>query len=306
MANGRLLLDDAQVPFTPAQFGLLDTATPLPDLPNSWKMGLTYEPNCGDAAATWAECLAVTRGSPETLPDTTPGTPPAKAVTALNLIRGAIPFTVYVVARCSSVGGWERAKGRATDALTRAEGRVVEEVFWTGETASGTETAFPHLAADADLIEPGAGGAVLQEAAETITTPLGPVDALSELESAIGSCYDGQATIHAPRKLIPRLASQGVVKATGGQLTTILGTKVAAGRGYPGTGPAGTEAAGVEWMYATGQVFYRRDEIFSPTDRESFDRARNTVMALAERTYVIGWDCCVFAAPVLISEGGAS
>jgi hypothetical protein len=165
---------------------------------------------------------------------------------------------------------------------------------------------FPHLAANAVLREPEAGGATLQEAATVVATALNPVDALSELEGAIGACYDGVATIHAPRKLLPRLAAQGVVKAQGGLITTILGTKVVAGRGYPGTGPTGADVADQSWMYATGEVFYRRGDVVQPTDRESFDRARNTMKALAERTYVIGWDCCVLTVPVSIAEGGAS
>jgi hypothetical protein len=31
---------------------------------------------------------------------------------------------------------------------------------------------------------------------------------------------------------------------------------------------------------------------------EALDRARNDVVLVAERTYVIGWDCCHFAVPV--------
>jgi hypothetical protein len=295
---------DDRLPFTPASFGLLNTATPLPELERHWSMGLTWEPNCGDASSTWAQCLAVERGSPPTDPGPA-GTPEAKAATASSVIRGAIPFTVYVEHDCSAVGGWDRVRKRAADALTRAEGRIVESVFWTGE-AAGTEVVFPHLAADAVLIEDEAGGAPLQEAAEIVASPLGIVDALGELEGAIGSCYDGVATIHVPRKLIPRMASNGMIRAQGGLINTTLGTKVAAGRGYPGTGPAGTEAAGVEWMYATGEVFYRRGEIVQPTDVETLNRATNTIKALAERTYVIGWDCCILAIPVTISEGGAS
>jgi hypothetical protein len=305
VANGRLILPDDRLPFTPAQFGLLSAATELTGLENHWQMGLSWQPLCADATATYAACTTVVRGSPETIPDTTPPDPAGKTATFDALLRGATPFTVYVEHDCSPSSGPDVLRKRAADALTRVEESVVEAVVWSGQ-AGGQEAVFPHLAADAGLVEEGPGPATFQEAAVTVATPLGPVDALSELEGALAGCYKGVGTLHIPRKLIPRLASQGVLKAQGGLLTTILGTKVAAGTGYPGTGPAGTEAAGVEWMYATGAVFYARGDIFQPRDAESFDRARNTVKALAERTYVVGWDCCVFATPVTISEGGAS
>jgi hypothetical protein len=59
----------------------------------------------------------------------------------------------------------------------------------------------------------------------------------------------------------------------------------------------------VRWIFATGEVFYRRGDIWQPTSVESFNRGNNTVRAMAERTYVLGWDCCLFAVPVLIEEG---
>lgn len=304
MANGRLILPDDRLPFTPAQFGLLSAATELVGLEPHWQMGLTWEPLCADGTATYAACTTVVRGSPQTVPGTA-ADPAAKTPTFTNLIRGAVPFTVYVESSCSPTAGQDRLRKRAADALTRNEEEVVEAVFWSGQ-AGGTEAVFPHLAEDTLLVEPEAGGATLQSAAQVVASPLGIVDALGELEGALGSCYGGVGTIHVPRKLIPRMASNGMVKAQGGLITTTLGTVVVAGRGYPGTGPDGTEAAGVEWMYGTGAVFYVRGDIFQPAERETFNRARNAVVSLAERTYVVGWDCCVLATPVTISEGGAS
>lgn len=301
-ANGRLILPDDRLPFTPAQFGLLDTATEIPDMETYWRMGLTFEPLCADASSTFAECLSVTRGSPPDVVDDTPGPPDAKASTFEHQIRGVLPFTVYAETKCSSQGGWERARKRAADALTRAEDRIVETVFWTG-TAGGTEVVFPHLAATSALVEEGSGSgsATLQEAATDVTpggTALGIVDALGVLEREIGSCYDGVGTIHVSRRLIPWMADHNQLVVKSGLITTLLGTKVAAGRGYPETGPDGTTATNSVWMFATGEVFYHRDDIFQPTDRETFDRADNTVIALAERTYVIGWDCCILAIEV--------
>ena len=62
----------------------------------------------------------------------------------------------------------------------------------------------------------------------------------------------------------------------------------------------GVETAGVTWMYATGSMFvYRGRPVILPI-RDSQDRTDNTVRAIAERTYVLGWDCCHYAVPVSI------
>jgi hypothetical protein len=55
-------------------------------------------------------------------------------------------------------------------------------------------------------------------------------------------------------------------------------------------------------MYATGAVFYFRGDVMVNPRAESLDRSVNTVKMIAERTYVLGWDCCHFA--VQTSLGG--
>jgi hypothetical protein len=317
VANGRLILGDNQVPFTPAPYGLLDTATELPQLGRHWQQGLTWEPLCAAGFTTYSRCLVVVRGvsdaEEEPVGPDVPGDeggpvdPDAKEASTFHQIRGATPFAAVAQIDCSPVAGPERIHRMSAEALTRSEGSQVEATFWTGQ-AAGQEVVWPHLAADTPLIEPQAGGAVLQPAAEVLNggTAVGVTTALGLLEEALGDCYDGVGTLHVPRALIPAMADHSLIEARAGLLNTTLGTKVAAGRGYPGTGPDGTETPGVRWVYATGEVFYQRGEIFQPSVVESFDRERNTVRAMAERAYVLGWDCCLLAIPVTVEQEDVS
>lgn len=305
MANGRLLLSDDQLPFTPAQYGLLETATELPELDRHWQQGFTWEPLCAEGFSTYALCLVVVDSSDVPSAEDVPEPDEKEASTDWS-VRGATPFAAVAEIDCSPVSGPERIRARASQALTRSEGRIVEAAFWTG-TAAGQQVVWPHLAAASDLAEPGAGGALLQPAVEVLNGGVADdvVTALSLLESALGGCYDGVGTIHVPRVLVPLMSSLSLITTRAGIITTALGNKVAAGRGYPGTSPTGTDGgtSGTQWMYATGEVFYRRGEVFQPQVVESFDRARNTVRAIAERPYVLGWDCCLLGIPVAIEEG---
>lgn len=298
MANGRLNLTDEQIRplFTPRLYGLLDTATELPDLPPHWQQGLTWEPLCPDSYSTYSRCLVITQESDDIgeAPD-----PPEKDESTFNLIRGALPFTVVDEIHCNPTAGPERIRRWAAEALIRSEQRQVEETFWTG-VAANQQVVFPHLAADTELVEPEAGGAQLQLAADVVfPSPLPVHMALGALEAGIADCYDGIGTIHVPVELMEYLAEASLITTQAGVARTKLGNKVVAGAGYPGTSPAGAAPTeGTLWIYATGEVFYKRGEIFQPSTVESFDRARNTIKAQAERTYVIGWNCCLLAVQV--------
>src|SRR5690606_10978789 len=99
----------------------------------------------------------------------------------------------------------------------------------------------------------------------------------------------------------PALQEHNLVTRQGEALFTLNGNRVALGSGYPGAAPDGTVEPGVAWVYATGAMFYYRSYVVV-TRVDSIDRSKNTIEAMAERHYVIGWDCCLLAAP--ISTGG--
>jgi hypothetical protein len=83
----------------------------------------------------------------------------------------------------------------------------------------------------------------------------------------------------------------------GPRLRTINGSYVVSGGGFPNTGPDGTAApAGTAWLYFTGQPFiYRSRDVRTFMREESFDRSTNLLKVIAERTYLVGWDCCHYA-----------
>src|SRR5215510_135416 len=263
---------------------------------NRWRMGVTYEVWCPTAASTYDPCVAVSGVSGVGVV----GNPPAKAATFSRLQRSATPFTIYDEIDCAPVGNWEQAKARAVDALTRSEMRQVEAAFATGLTG-GQVTAYPHLAANIPLAQ---DGSTLQTAATTLSsTPVDVVEAFARLESALASCYDGVGVLHLPAAVVAIAASNFELDRRGNQLYSPGGHLIAAGAGYPGTSPAGTApATGTVWLYATGALFGYRSDIFVHDPVAALDRSVDTVKMIAERTYLLGWDCCHFAIPV--SLGG--
>jgi len=295
MSRGRFNLGSDALPFTSPSFGLLSPATTqLEALNSKWKMGLQWQSVCPDADGTYGECTDPA-GNP---------LPAPKSETWEWLTRGATPVTVYSRADCAPVGEWGQLSTRNQQALIRSEARELERIFWTGEAeeGSGNITTFPHLAADAavidgdDLIQPSA--TLVSNVAQEIVIGLGM------LEAAMRDCYPGVATIHMPIRLAAIAADHHLIESRGGVMyTTTVGSKVVIGD-YPGTGPDGTEpAAGQTWMYATGEVFYMREPTpHTFTAVESLDRNVNTLSMIAERTYVIGWDCCLLAIAILNGE----
>jgi hypothetical protein len=294
VARGRLLISSGTLPFTAPSYDLLSTATQLDLADAHWRMGITWEPLCPESSGTYDPCAAVVDNAGEAdddVPD-----PPAKTATTEWQTRAATPFTAYSRIDCSPVGQWDQLSETNQQALIRSESRFVETAFWTGVVA-GQEVVFPHLAADSTVED---GADLLQPAATVVAeTPLEIASGLGLLEDAMRDCYPGVATIHMPIRIAELASMHDLIEARSGRMFTKIGSKVVIGD-YPGTAPDGTTDPGVTWMYATGEVFFMREP--TPTRfsiAESFDRNVNTVEVIAERTYVIGWDCCLMAVPIL-------
>lgn len=276
--------------FTAAGYGLLSVAETALDVDDGhWRNGVEWQPGyCGEALNTAAVC--VTGGlAKSALPNELP-------------IRGADPFAVYGWLDCSPVGYTaQQWRDLTLAALVNNEQAAVERAFWTGVLSGGT--LHPHLAADTAVVETGVGPTVsLQTAASVVVT--GAVDvteAVGLLEGAMAGCYGGVPTLHVPRAAVAHLDNASLLEAEGPRLRTLAGSKVAAGLGYPGTGPDGTQPdAGTVWLYATGAVkVWRSDiELTGTSPAEYTNRSSNDQVLVAERTYVVGWDCCHFAVPV--------
>jgi hypothetical protein len=291
MVAARQLVDAPS--FATLPYGLWD-AVQKPDAPSHWQAGITFEERCAVADTTYDECITVTG-------DGEPPPPDPKAATFGQRFRGAQPFTIFAEFDCSPVGLTDAATV-ASDALSRVENRQVEESFWTG-VAGGQTVVLPHLAADTEITD--SDGIVLQTAASVVVTGSDVVIGLGLLEDALGDCYGGPGVIHIPRSALPTFVAWNLaLPGPGGGLFTPSGHRIVVSDGYAGTAPDGSAPpAGSTWIYATGAVFgYRSDVRFFRT-RESFDRTENTMKMIAERTYVIAYECCLLAALVTLGTG---
>lgn len=288
MAGARQIVDPPA--FTSLPYGLWDAAQkPAASSPH-WQQGITWIERCPDGGTTYDECLSVTGTG-------APPEPPAKADNVDQTFRGATPFTVVAEFDCSPVGLGDAATV-AADALARVEAQQVEAAFWTG-TAGGQTLVFPHLAANAEVLD--AQDIVLQIVASPAVTGADVVQALGELEADLATCYAGQGIIHVPRVALPTLAAWNLVEERDGRLYTTAGNLVVVGGGYTGSGPDGsTPAAGTTWIYATGAVFGYRGDVQVTSPRDSIDRSANTMRMIAERTYVLGLECCLLAAHIVL------
>ena len=295
MAGPRLIVNAPT--FTSSPYGLLSVAQQVTADGPHWQNGVTWQTRClaPMGRSTYDECIAVT-GS---------GGPPPEPSVKTDMValdyRGATPFTPYVKFDCALVGMDEALK-IATDALAQSESWQVERAFWTG-LVDGRILAFPHLAANAEVLD--AQSIELQSAASVVVTgaAVDVATGLGLLEAALADCYNGVGVIHVPVKLLPTLQAYDLVIVQGGKLRTLNGNFVAVGGGYPGTSPSGAApATGEAWMYATGAVFMYRGDVKIPADKiSSVNRTTNTREMIAERTYVLGWDCCHHA--VLVDLG---
>jgi|SRR5687768_4860944 len=282
-------LIDLPAVFATLPYGLWDTIqTPSPDGMH-WQQGVTWPERCPTGDTTYDECLSVTGTG-------APPEPAAKTANVEQTNRGATPFTVYARFDCSPVGLGD-AQTAAQDALARVEQQQVETALWTG-AAGGQPVVFPHLAADTEVLD---GNIVLQTVASPVVTGADAAHALGALEQELAECYAGQGLIHVPRSALPTLAAWNLLEARDGALYTTAGNRIVAGGGYTGSGPDGeAPAAGTTWIYATGAAWGYRSDVYVSQVRDSLNRSANTLQMLAERNYLIGFECCHLAAHIVL------
>jgi hypothetical protein len=197
----------------------------------------------------------------------------------------ATPFIVYGHFTCSPTGySLSDAQDKANEHLLTREQQRAERAFWTGDLGNTPFLANPDT--DETAVLNGGVAVSLRQA-------------LSMLENYIAVEYGSLGVIHMTRGTAELAAGANLIEASGGRLLTKVGTPVAAGAGYPGTGPAGgNPVVGKPWAYVTPAVFGYRSEVFtsSNTPGDLFDRRTNELMAIAERSYLLGFDDCGVAA----------
>lgn len=285
MALNPLRLPVAAPSRAPLPYGLVSAAQQVTETDVHWRNGVWFEPDTCDAAGITTQSCAATGGAD-------------KPVTPNMDLRAANPFTVYTLPVCSAVGLLpDMAQSRAAAALTSGEARAVEREFWTGEHGIN-----PHLAANSAVT--GTDGSTEQTAATVIVTGgVDVVEGIALLEEALDSCYGNEGVLHVPPSVLTHMAAWNLVTKDGPRLRSPSGHLVAAGAGYPGTSPAGAApTAGSRWVYATGAVSMWRSAIdfYAQTPADILDRQKNNVIFIAERTYVVAWDCCHLALQVNI------
>lgn len=286
--------------FTPGGYGLLSVADPVTNPPGHWQNGVNFQPMCVSGAGTFGtydECIAIT-GSASGVGA---AVPPNYLTNLVNAgIKAAMPFTISVEFDCAAVGN-DAARETANAALAKLEPSAVEQAFWTGRIPGQSQmTVWPHLAADTQVVDvssPTNPVTVQTVAVEVSGSGTNAVEVVGALEKALGACYGGVGVIHVGPDVLDTLAANNLITRNGSRLFTPNGNKIAVGGGYTGSSPSGAAPpAGGSWAYATGNVNYVRGPVrFRGTDTEMLDRAENTRRMIADRTYLIFWDCCHFA-----------
>lgn len=256
----------AAPPRTPLPHGLFSTVTFRAGGDTRWYAGVQFE-------QAPARLLAgVAAGGYCTDPAGVEGLPVGHPARECDLGE-ATAFTVVAGQKSSAAGGGN-PRAAMESLLASREERAVEHALWTGVLGNT-----PNLR-DADVL---AGAAV------------SAVAGVGLLEEWLATEYGAQGIIHMPRMVAA--SGPAGIKPSGQTLRTVLGTPVAAGSGYDGTGPDGTPATGTaRWVYATPAITGYRSDV---TVTEMFDRGSNDLIVHAERDYLLMFDNSAAAAALI-------
>jgi hypothetical protein len=177
-------------------------------------------------------------------------------------------FIVMGMYRCLSVGtSVTEAQQWAELALMQGEEARAEQALWFGDLGN-----VPNLTGANGFPPPVTAGA--HDTA---------VAALAAVEDKMAREYLSQGVIHVSRRTATLLGRH--VDRQGTRLfTRNLGTPIVAGTGYPDTPD----------IVGTPPLFGYRSEVFNPSGRagDLFDTQYNWMNAVAERSYLIGFDPC--------------
>lgn len=273
-----------------------------------WQAGIEWESDCSvDLSSTLPSCpddellaplLTETEDSilTESSEDIVLESPITKSTDGSLVFCNAEPFTVYGSYKCSTVGRpVSEAHAIALGRLKRNKERAIEQIFWTGNTTVGSVS--PSLQGGNDSC------GVLPVDLTPLAGALSTVSAIATLESAIADCIPGGVgVIHFNYGFLPYMASNYLVNEKDGKFYSPSGQLIIAGAGYPGTGPGNIPAAaGETWLFATGPMaVYESDIFYTANEDQSIDRRVNSITYIAEQTFSVIWECCLFAVRVAL------
>jgi hypothetical protein len=193
------------------------------------------------------------------------------------------PFVVYAGLVCGSLGHTEAEfQAKVLNRLKAGEQGAVEQIFSRG--LNGQSRPLANAVPNATLIVP---------AGSTIA------DQIGALEEALYSTYGLRGVLHVPFQYGERMHAAMALVRDGSVWRTALGTAVSIGN-YDGYTPAGVApAAGHTTIYITGQTFvWRNPDPFVSDLAGSLNRTTNQVTFVAEREYIVTYECGAWAVDV--------
>lgn len=251
-------------------YGLFSVVSVAEASAERWQNGVEWEQDTCEPAGGYG------------LPDCDPATPTPGFPKALDAngpgVGEATPFGVFGHFTCSPAGwNFDVAQARATDHLLQREEARVEHALWTGDLGNT-----PNFTTAVKL---------------ALGTGARQFSGLAELERRLASDYGSLGVIHMDRGTALAGFAVHVLHHAGTRLETVLGTPVVAGAGYDGsdpTTPGDDPVPGQPWVVGTPAIFGYRSDVFTSSNRpgDLLDRSTNDLYAIAERTYLLGWDQC--------------
>lgn len=263
VSNALLAVDPAsRVAPTGGLFSVLPFRT---DASGHWGNGVTWESlSCAPASGI---------GDPSCDPEEeTVGLPKADAVGAEN--GEASPFTIYFKEKCDPVGRASIAQDRVTSSLLVKEQFRAEQALWTGDLGNT-----PNF-----------------QTAESVGDSTDPRYVLGSLTRVARRDY-GMGVLHVGTIGAAVLVDHDLIVQRGDAWFTVFGDQVVIGAGYPEVegGPIiGAADPGNVYAVMTPPLFGYRSDVFTSSERSGdlLDRRTNDLYAVAERTYVLGFDPC--------------
>lgn len=276
------VLIEKPTPSLPLRYGLFQAALGPLDLPvHGRNGGVRYVHSlCAEGFGYEIECI---------------GDQESKAAffdLGLEVVTG-LPFIVGATIQCGSVGfSEEELRAFTLDRLRGVEQAVVEEIFSTSTFGQSPGL----VTGDGITTVTGAGDDI--------------VEVVSELERARYCGFTGNTAqygvpgvLHAPIPAFNAMKQEHLIEFDGTRWRTPIGTVVSTGC-YANNDPAGVAAAdGVFWLYLTGQttVWRTPDSAVQIAPVEgSLDRTTNQYLVMAEREYVVTYECGGFAKAVTL------
>ena len=251
-APARLVKGAARLSLPYGLFSVLNFDTPTE--PHWQAGGVTWEP-LGQTGIDSVGHPDDTDGSPSM------GVPKNFDMSAPGPFPTATPFSVYGHQKMTPVA-WDQASAeeKALEHLRAFEELQVESNLWYG-SADNTPN--------------------LTDGITAVGSPTDPAEAVWLLEDFLAETYGSKGVIHIARSLASELIADKVLETKGSLLQTVLGTPVIASGSYPKT-----------HVRATPALFGFRSEVFTSSQPGSplLDVRNNDLYAIAERTYLIGFD----------------